>query len=433
MDRKKVIRLVFLTFVTLVLASSYARSMMISNKEYMNAYFVMYADYLSDSKKFTQDELLDVVRYYLTTEDLAGNLYKRGDKSGEMIGNILVKAGVNFECGTCDASLLGMKCCIYRADNVPAAYECVGNEVLGVETYSWVEMWQCTFGCCGVKCCLDSSGNSAPASTTPPTTSTTSTTKKETTSSTAPPTTKTTTSSTTSSPKPTTIKPALTILYIPVDWDRPIDQFRTAAGRQTDFLVKNTPLKDCPAKVKTLTENTVCRLSSPLDEFCTNVLEVKRELEACAKRSGEKYDYVVGVWPSEFCGVLGLTFFTGTIFLGDISEEILAHEMGHEWGLIDEYFDACRCENKPAPNCLDAGLGGRDASGTDISGQPYTADYCAGGNKCALYQVSCLGNLNAQGGRCIMGPSGAPGPRAFCRHCMEHLNSLHFLKCQDGN
>ena len=206
-------------------------------------------------------------------------------------------------------------------------------------------------------------------------------------------------------------------------------EFESDADTQTGFIVQSTGLKDCSQKVKTIKDDAVCHLSLPLDDNCTNILQVKREVEACAKSSGEKYDYVVGVWPGEFCGVVGLTFGTGTIFLGAVSEEITTHEMGHEWGLVDEYFDTCRCQGKTAYNCLDAGLGGSDPVGGDGSGQPFTSDYCAGGSKCAVFQVSCLGNLNPEGGRCIMGPAGAPGPRAFCQHCMDHLNSLGFLKC----
>jgi hypothetical protein len=427
----------FFAFFALSSALPIVQSMVISNDEYMNAYFVMYADYLQGNKTFTQDELIDVVRYYLTTDELAGNLHQTGEKSGEMIGDILVKAGVNFNCGPCDASLVGIRCCIYRSNDVPVAYECIGNEVMGVMSFSWNQLCyrdelnntycECTYGCCAEKCCRK------PVSTSTSLSSTTTLLPVTTTSSTEPSTTSTTlvqasTTSTTSGPT-TTFQPILTLLYVPVDWTRSMDEFYSGADVQTSVIVKSTDLKDCPSKVRTIKEDVVCRLTAPLDERCTNILEVKREVEACAKSSGENYDYVVGVWPTGFCGVVGLTFGTGTIFLGAVSEEVTTHEMGHEWGLVDEYFDACRCSNRTAYNCLDAGSGGADPAGSNESGQPYTKDYCAGGSKCAESDVTCLGNLNDQGGRCIMGPAGAPGPRAFCVECVEHLNDLGFLKC----
>jgi len=397
----------------------------ITDEEYMKAYFTMYGDYIGGGEGFTKEELMDIVKYYLTNKHVSDNLNYVGTNSGKMIGSILADAGVVFDCGACDESIKGIRCCIYRIGQVPMAYECVGTEVLGITDYSWKQLWQCTYGCCRNNCCLESgsptsvSSTSTASQTTTSVISSTTTTKNPTTSTTV-----TATSSTTPSTIPA--NPKITLLFVPLDWSGDYLSFDSEAERDVKFLTDQTNLKDCPAEVSVKKIHASCPVQIPPDmDSCLKDADLfLRGMDECARASGEAYDYVVGISGKDNCGVIdGLAAGIGAIYIENGSPDILAHEMGHELGLNDEYVDVCRCKEgliDPNANCLDPDIGGSDPYGN------YTKDYCAQGTKCASYpQVTCKGNKNPEGGRCLMGLSSEPA--GFCAHCTAILNSK--LKC----
>ena len=157
MEKRSCVKGLLIAFVYLILSpASYAvNPESLSEDEYVNAYFSIYDDYIAGNGNISREEIGDIVEYYLTSKDLAGNLYVTGQKSGRMIGSILADSGVVFDCGVCGSGVLNSKCCIYRAGQEPMMYECVGTEVRGVNNYTWKEIYQCTFGCCANRCCRD--------------------------------------------------------------------------------------------------------------------------------------------------------------------------------------------------------------------------------------------------------------------------------------
>ena len=200
-------RALLISFVYVILsqASCAVNPEKLSEDQFVQAYFNMYGDYLSGTRNVSKDELNDVIDYYMTTDDIAKNLHDVGPSSGEMVGSILADTGVDFDCSTCDASVLNQRCCIYRIGEKPMMYECVGTEVKGVNEYLWKNIYECTFGCCSNRCCRDSNPTTStfqPTTTKPPatTTTTTATSTTRTTTTTKP---TSTTTSTTSSTNPT--------------------------------------------------------------------------------------------------------------------------------------------------------------------------------------------------------------------------------------
>ena len=173
MENRRLIRwLILVAFLQIILLQpSYAvNPEKLSEDQFVKAYFNMYGDYLSGTKNVTKEKLGDVIEYYMTTDDVAQNLHYVGPGSGEMIGSMLADSGVDFDCGTCDASVLGQKCCLYKIGEKPKVYECVGSEVKTVTGYQWKNLYECTLGCCSNKCCRDPN---APTTTTGATTTTT--------------------------------------------------------------------------------------------------------------------------------------------------------------------------------------------------------------------------------------------------------------------
>ncbi len=213
----------------------------------------------------------------------------------------------------------------------------------------------------------------------------------------------------------------LRILFVPVNWDSGWDNFDNAAQRQANEIIKNIPLSDCPEALETIPIHNDCRLSMICN--CPDL----QTIEQCARASGETYDYVVGLEDSDVCGnTLGFSCGTGVVFSETSVTLVATHELGHEWGLNDEYVDACICGFglvNPNSNCLDPAIGGSDPVGG------YSSAYCAGGSCPSIYTVTCSGNRNSYNGRCIMSYGNAPGPRAFCIHCIDHLKTIPFLNC----
>ena len=208
--------------------------------------------------------------------------------------------------------------------------------------------------------------------------------------------------------------------------------FDSQMDTQANVVLSNIPLKACPAKFKVIKSHTVCQANIPAD-FNTcwgRAQSIFSKIDTCAKATGEKYDYIIGVSPDTLCG--GRSFSStgsGIIFLAEPSYEFASlHELAHEWEIGDEYYDTCRCFGSQFPNfkynCLDPAIGGKD---------PYTGyseAYCAGGSQCPNFgEQSCLGNKKPANGRCIMGSIQGSNTQPFCKHCSAHINSISFLNC----
>ena len=125
-----------------------------------------------------------------------------------------------------------------------------------------------------------------------------------------------------------------------------------------------------------------------------------------------------------------------------------AHELGHKWGLSEQY-----CSNQAGSTddrCNDGDLENDGAASGDVNwldaDSPY---YClpdGSDHNCCNYNdnhncadlaygegVCCLGNLNSQGGRSTMSFADvdlfAPGPIAFDDHELAYLSNFDELQC----
>lgn len=221
------------------------------------------------------------------------------------------------------------------------------------------------------------------------------------------------------------VKPKLTLLFVPLGWISGMQAFNSAADQQANFLISNIPLKACPAKVKILKLPENCPYNLPMTEdgCSSQVRNILLTIKSCADRMGQPYDYAVGLSDRDVCGsIAGFSMRIGAVFAESRALVVTAHELGHEWSLVDEYMDWCRCAGG-GPNCLDASMGGSDGA------RGFSSEYCAGGSRCAGYQITCAGNKNPLGGRCIMSYANAPAPRAYCSKCYSHLSNMGFMKC----
>jgi hypothetical protein len=244
-------------------------------------------------------------------------------------------------------------------------------------------------------------------------------------------------------------EPYVNLLFVPLNWDQGQAKFDQAVAEQMKFFVKTLPLKDCPQRigvtildVKTQNNNqfTCSRAECGVENVRTFVAGQGIPIA--------DYDAIVGVtsWPkcSDNSNIVGCSNLADTIWITSRFESVTAHEMGHIYGLSDEYCSNpggstdCRCNDgdKASAACNVAANDGAKtgdrnwldpALGCNPFGPPCvnTEKQC----KDVDYNICSLGNTNPGGGKCIMSYADAPGPREFCQHCNDWLATIPQLHC----
>jgi hypothetical protein len=237
-------------------------------------------------------------------------------------------------------------------------------------------------------------------------------------------------------------EPSVKLLIVPLNWAGTQAAFNAAADTQVAFFLDSIPLKNCPGKV------TVRKLSVATQNFNTFTCSLSNcqvnSVRTFASGLGinvADYDVVVGLAPSSPCPpIAGCSNGADTIWVKDDYESVTAHELGHIYGLEDEYCSNpagsadCRCNDGDMAYCgntagdhrstgdlnwLDASLGCNPASGAG----------CCSGCAAVNYGICCDGNENDGGGACIMSYANAADPRSFCQHCRSFLATVPELQC----
>ncbi len=246
-------------------------------------------------------------------------------------------------------------------------------------------------------------------------------------------------------PAPT--EPAIRLLYLPLNWTGTQAAFNTAAETQVDFFRDSIPLQECPEQVSVTTLNVATQNFDTFACSSTNcgVGSIGPFVEGLGINTAD-YTAVVGLvdgtpcWPTRGCSSGG-----HDVVWADVVRPITtAHELGHQFGLEDEYCSNpagstdCRCNDgdegdQTWANCDDTGGDGA-ATGdlnwldSDLDCDPGSGSCCSGCGG-TYPEVCCEGNENDDGGICTMSYANAPAPRAFCEHCQTHLSSLDQLNC----
>ncbi|MFB6180833.1 MAG: hypothetical protein ABEJ93_03060 [Candidatus Nanohalobium sp.] len=231
----------------------------------------------------------------------------------------------------------------------------------------------------------------------------------------------------------------LKLVFVPLNKNTP--DYSTAVSQQSQFFKNVYPIN--PGNVNTVKISSTCNVPIDGSTSCNNanMIQTLEDVEDCAENAGyTKYTSVIGIFQSDVCNSpTGNTAGWSvpsmpSVVAEDTSKIITAHEIGHQYGLNDEYIDACRYGSSlggglvpPASsNCLKKTYDGdkgfaSDSRNTITDNSPF----CAGGSKKApSYRIWCLGNKNSKGGRDIMSYAGAPGPREFAKPSLSYLKSL---------
>ena len=245
------------------------------------------------------------------------------------------------------------------------------------------------------------------------------------------------------------LPPRLRLLYVPLDWEGSQDSFDAEARTQSDIFIDGVPLKGCRDRVSVetleVTSQNFAAFTCSLDNC--GVSGVRTFVSDTLKISPSDYDVIVGLAESSPCApIAGCSNGTDTIWVTEAHDSVTAHELGHIYGLEDEY-----CSNQAGSTdsrCND-GDSQRDGSITgDVnwldasqpSDCPADGSNDSGGSACCNfgeyncsavnYGVCCLGNKNAAGGRSTMSYANAPEPRGFDSRDQAQLSALPALSCE---
>ncbi|MFH1285825.1 MAG: VWA domain-containing protein [Candidatus Micrarchaeota archaeon] len=252
----------------------------------------------------------------------------------------------------------------------------------------------------------------------------------------------------------------LHIVFVPVNWYSGNQAFNEEADKQAQFLIDTLPsLAGCKNRIKITKLNRSCNFPIDPEGSKKDIYRIK----TCANDAvGIKgwtflnplaFDYAVGVGEQSIFTypTVGYSTHTGTVFFEKGYEVLTAHELGHEFGLHDEYCNCtaelCGYDAWPNPlrveygcdpngNCcrrnesaaaenggacmfglvIPSGLADESNNTTRICISPYPKCY-----------TCCEGNLNEKGGRSIMSYANAEGPRYHDEPSLDYLKTV--LRC----
>ncbi len=240
-------------------------------------------------------------------------------------------------------------------------------------------------------------------------------------------------------------------LFVPLNWTGNQFGFETAATSQLDIFIDEIPLSGCRDQV------LVDFLDVESENFatfsCTDnpLIDIRNFVTDQTDYDPDDYDVVIGLTRASPCPPKeGQSNGANTIWVTNSSSIITAHELGHIFGLEDQY-----CSNQAGSNdtrCNDGDIQNDGPLTGDISWLTSTLPFnCppdgsddSTGAKCCNYNIThlcsivdygacCRGNFNSSGGRSTMSFSDAPGPRGFDDIELDYLGNLPELKCKSSS
>ena len=251
-----------------------------------------------------------------------------------------------------------------------------------------------------------------------------------------------------SSPPPTSYQQKY--LFVPLNWNGSQSGFESAATSQIDFFINEIPLSSCRDQV--LVDFLDVESENFANFSCTDnpLRDIRNFVTDQTDYSPDDFDVVIGLTEASPCPpTAGQSNGANTIWVTTSSIIVTAHELGHIFGLEDQY-----CSNQAGSNddrCNDGDIQNDGPLTGDINWlSPFLPFNCppdgsndSTGVKCCNYDsnhicssedygVCCHGNLNSSGGRSTMSYANAPGTRGFDDIELAYLDSIPELQCKSS-
>jgi hypothetical protein len=133
---------------------------------------------------------------------------------------------------------------------------------------------------------------------------------------------------------------AYIIVFVPLNWQGDLSTFGAYVSRQANFLIDDVgALTNANTEILTVDENLVLDFDKTYDG--ANSFAGWSDIVFFAIEHGETGDRYVAITNENIWGgIVGLSTLYGTVAVIDVSDEyveVTAHELGHTWGLLDEY------------------------------------------------------------------------------------------------
>jgi len=247
----------------------------------------------------------------------------------------------------------------------------------------------------------------------------------------------------------------LKLLFVPLNWANTQAAFDTQVDTQINFFINTIPLSACPEEIS-ITKLDVA--TQNYAGFACGTASIKTFVTGLGINTAD-YDIIVGLVEDSPCPpTAGQSNTVDTIWVETDYDSVTAHEIGHIYGLEDEY-----CSNQAGSTderCNDGGVpadydgdgvtppadinylhseyvvhpcdcppdGSDDSSGNPCCNTTYW-DNCTTKN----YGICCRGNYNSAGGVAIMSYANAeirfPGLRDYDEHSKAHFATIPDLNC----
>ncbi len=255
------------------------------------------------------------------------------------------------------------------------------------------------------------------------------------------------------------------LLFVPLNWKSTQAEFDSQSDTQISFFTDAIPLSACPEEI------SISKLDVATQDFDTftcsssncGVGSISPFVSGLGINTAD-YDIIVGLVEQTPCSpIAGCSNGVDTVWVETEYDTVLAHEIGHIYGLEDEYCsnDAgstdCRCNDGDAGGCGDTSSDGSatgdvnflcdECTATDpCDCPPDGSDDCTGSPCCNFayggndydcstmnYGVCCLGNKTTAGGRAVMSFANvedvSPGTRDYDVHSRAHFVTEPDLNC----
>ena len=203
-----------------------------------------------------------------------------------------------------------------------------------------------------------------------------------------------------SSPTPASTKPDFVLVLLPVDWKSSQSAFQDEAQNQADTFVRESQISNYFNPKIIILQDGLQNVSLSDENILNNILEFGLQ-----KQAGDRY---LGLTDGNL-SLNGTSDITGWTSGGQVAVAeanvpyVVAHEMGHTFGLCDEY-------NYADWSRENAGMSG---------GCPNL--YPAGCSRTESNLINCAGSPTVDGRNSIMGPAGLDGAYGYNTACLNQL------------
>jgi hypothetical protein len=202
---------------------------------------------------------------------------------------------------------------------------------------------------------------------------------------------------------PVNDRPEFILVFVPVNWKSEISIYQDASQNQAQIFMRETNIERYFTVTVVILEQGIENIAMDSTDIVYDIVEF-----AVQKQAGDRYIGLTDgdLSPGGDSSVVGWTSGGSAMVVEYPDEYVVAHELGHTFGLCDEYSytEWNRQNSEFAMGCPN----------------PYP-EHCP---QVDSSTVDCDGERASDGSNSIMGPAGLAGEYSFNKSCSMHLRTM---------